>query len=52
MNARLEQSFTGGQMSLEVCRNIKLLTILSNLIAALALGIIVTLVSSGWILFS
>mgnify|MGYP001823708850 CR=1 FL=1 len=52
MNARLEQSFTGGQMSLEVCRNIKVLTILSNLIVALALGIVVTLVSSGWILFT
>lgn len=52
MDARSQQSFTGEQMSLEVCRNIKLLTILSNLVAALALGIVVTLVTSVWILFT
>lgn len=52
MNARLQQPFTGGQMNLEVCRNIRLLTMLSNLVAALALGIVVTLVSSGWLLFA
>jgi hypothetical protein len=39
-------------MNLEVCRNIRLLTMLSNLVAALALGIVVTLVSSGWLLFA
>jgi hypothetical protein len=39
-------------MSIEACRNIRLLTMLSNLVAALALGIVVTLVSSGWLLFA
>ena len=52
MDARSQPPFTGGQMSLEVCKNIKLLTILSNLVAVLALGIVVTLVTSVWILFT
>ena len=52
MDARSQQPFTGGQMSLEVCRNVKFLTLLSNLVAALTLGIVVTLVSSVWILFT
>jgi hypothetical protein len=52
MDARSQQPFTGGQMSLEVGRDIKFLTRLSNLVAALALGIVATLVTSVWILFT
>ena len=52
MNTQLQQSCAAGQMSLEDGRNIRLLTILSNLVVALVLGIGIMLVSFGWILFT
>ena len=52
MNTQLQQSCVAGQMSLEDGRNIRLLTILSNLVVALVLGIGIMLASFGWILFT
>jgi hypothetical protein len=52
MNTQLQQSCAAGQMSLEDGRNIRLLTILSNLVVALVLGIGIMLASFGWILFT
>jgi len=52
MNMQLQQSCTAGQISLEDDRNIRLLTIVSNLVVALVLGIGVMLASFGWILFT
>jgi hypothetical protein len=52
MNTQLQQSCTTGQMSLEDGKNIRLLTILSNLVVALVLGIGIMLVAFGWILFT
>lgn len=52
MNMQLQQSCTTGQISLEDDRNIRLLTIVSNLVVALVLGIGAMLASFGWILFT
>ena len=52
MNMQLQQPCTAGQPGLEDGRNIRLLTIVSNLVVALVLGIGVMLVSFGWILFT
>ena len=52
MNTQLQQPCAAGQMSLEDGRNIRLLTILSNLVVALVLGIGIMLASFGWILFT
>ena len=52
MNMQLQQSCTTGQIILEDDRNIRLLTIVSNLVVALVLGIGVMLASFGWILFT
>jgi hypothetical protein len=52
MNAPLQQPYVGGKMSLDDCKSIKSLTILSNLITALVMGVAGMLVSSFWILFT
>ena len=52
MNARLQQPYSGGQTSLDDDRGIRSLTILSNLIIALVMGVACMLVSSYWILFT
>jgi hypothetical protein len=52
MNSQLQQSWAAGQPSLEDSRNIRLQTLLSNLVRVLVLGIGIMLASFGWILFS
>jgi len=52
MNMQLQQPYAAGQISLDDDRNIRLLTIVSNLVVALVLGIGVMLASFGWILFT
>lgn len=50
MNTRLSQPWAEGQISLKDDKSSRLITIVSNLVIALVLGIVVTLSSSGWIL--
>jgi hypothetical protein len=52
MNTPLQQPCAAGQISLEDSRDIRLQTILSNLIVVLVLGIGIMLVSFGWILLT
>jgi len=52
MNTQIQQPGTEVQMSLSDCRSIKMETIVSKLVMALALSITVMLVAFGWILFT
>jgi hypothetical protein len=52
MDTRLQQPCTEGQMNLKDTGDINLMTILSNLVIALVLGIVAVLGSTGWLLFT
>jgi len=52
MPIRLQQPHADGQISLEDYRNIKFITVLSNLVMALVAGTVGMIVSFGWILLT